>query len=214
MQNRGRKLVNDSDIATSTAHRGALGVRQNARLTSLTGFVLLVALFAEGVTVLSVGALIVPHIVIGTLLLAPVALKVATTGYKIVRYYTRSPAYLSEGPPPPIRRLLAPIVMITTAGLLGTGILLMLEGPTSNGRISFLHKLFFIAWFAAMALHVLIHVTRSLRAVAAEYLARKPDVLAGRGARAVALVGCLLLGVGLAIWASGFTAPWSALFHS
>lgn len=205
--------MNASDLANSTDRNGTLGVRKNARLTSLTGFVLLVALFAEGVTVLRVGALVVPHIVIGTLLLAPVALKLGTTGYKIVRYYAGSPAYVAEGPPPPVRRLLAPVVMITTVGLLGTGVLLMLHGPSSTSKVSSLHKLFFIVWFAAMALHVLIHVTGSLRGVAAEYLARNPDALPGRGARALALAGCLLVGVGLAIWASGFTAPWTALFH-
>ena len=201
------------DVVATEPGTGRLGVRKNARLTSLTGFVLLVALFVEGVTVLRVGALIVPHIVVGTLLLAPVALKLGTTGYKIVRYYTGSPAYVAEGPPPLARRLLAPIVMVTTVGLLGTGVLLMLQGPSSTGRLSSLHKLFFIAWFVAMTAHVLIHVAGSLRSVAAEYLARAPGSLPGRGARALALVGCLLLGVGLAAWATGFTAPWSALFH-
>lgn len=205
--------MNASDVATTAERAPALGVRKNARLTSLTGFVLLVALFAEGVTVLRVGALVVPHIVIGAFLLAPVALKLGTTGYKIVRYYTGSAAYVSEGPPLPVRRLLAPVVMITTVGLLGTGVLLMLHGPSSTNKISSLHKLFFIAWFVAMALHVLIHVTGSLRAVAAEYLARDPDALPGRAVRALALAGCLLVGVGLAIWAGGSTAQWTTLFH-
>jgi succinate dehydrogenase hydrophobic anchor subunit len=189
------------------------GVRKNARLTSLTGFVLLLLLFAEGVTVLRVGALVVPHIAIGAALLAPVALKLSTTGWKIVRYYTHAPDYVRAGPPPMARRLLAPVVMVTTVGLLATGIGLMLIGPGSTGRLSFLHKAFFALWFLAMAVHVLVHVARSLRSVVAEYLASNPDALPGRGVRALTIAGTLLVGVGLAVWATGFTAQWTAVFH-
>lgn len=191
---------------------GSLGVRRNARLTSLTGFVLLLALFAEGVTVLSVGSLVVPHIVIGTFLLAPVALKLGTTGWKILRYYTGAPAYVHAGPPPLLRRLLAPVVMVTTVGLLGTGVVLMLHGPGSTDRMAFLHKAFFVVWFGAMTLHVLIHVARSMRAVATEYAASREVVLPGRGVRLLVLAACVLVGLGLAAWATGYTAPWTQLF--
>jgi succinate dehydrogenase hydrophobic anchor subunit len=190
-----------------------LGVRRNARLTALTGSVLLVLLFLEGVTVLQVGSLIVPHMVIGAALLAPVLLKLSTTGWKILRYYTRSPEYVREGPPPLLRRLLAPVVMVTTVGLLGTGVVLMLDGPSASSRWTFLHKGFFVVWFAAMTVHVLVHVGRTVRAVTLEYVARRPDALPGRGVRLLALAGMLLLGTGLASWATGFTGPWTALFH-
>jgi hypothetical protein len=188
-------------------------VLKNARLTSLTGLILLILLFLEGITVLEVGTLIVPHLVIGTLLLAPVAFKLGTTGWKIVRYYAHSPEYVRAGPPPLPRRLLAPVVMVTTVGLLGTGVALMLLGPSSTGQLSFLHKAFFVLWFVAMALHVLIHALRSLRSVLAEYGARGADVLPGRGGRLLALAGVLVVGAALAMWATGFTAPWTAVFH-
>ena len=199
-----------ADVGTDAV---TLGVRKNARLTSLTGVVLLVLLFLEGVTVLQVGALIVPHLVIGTLLLAPVAFKLGTTGWKIIRYYAHSPEYVRAGPPPLPRRLLAPVVMVATVGLLGTGVALMLLGPSSTGQLSFLHKAFFVLWFAAMALHVLIHAWRSLRSVLAEYGARAGDALPGRAGRLLALAGMLVVGAVLAVWATGFTAPWTALFH-
>ena len=199
--------------AGTTAEVDALGVRENARLTSLTGAVLLVLLFLEGVTVLQVGTLIVPHVVIGTLLLAPVAFKLGTTGWKIVRYYAKSPEYVRAGPPPMPRRLLAPVVMVTTVGLLATGVALMLLGPSSTGRLSFLHKVFFVLWFGAMALHVLIHALRSLQSVRDEYGARYGDELPGRGGRLLALAGVLVVGALLALWATGFTNPWTTLFH-
>jgi hypothetical protein len=205
--------VSKLSIDTTVDDTGEVGIRKNARMTALTGSVLLVLLFVEGVTVLRVGSLIVPHMVIGALLLAPVLLKLSTTGWKILRYYTRSPAYVREGPPPLVRRLLAPVVMVTTVGLLGSGVVLMLEGPSASGRWTFLHKAFFVLWFVAMAVHVLIHVTRTLRAVALEYVARRPDAVPGRGVRLLALLGMLVAGVGLASWATGYLAPWTAVFH-
>lgn len=197
----------------TAADAGELGVRKNARMTALTGSVLLVLLFVEGITVLQVGSLIVPHMVIGTLLLAPVLLKLSTTGWKILRYYTRSPAYVREGPPPILRRLLAPVVIVTTVGLLGSGVVLMLEGPSASGRWSFLHKAFFVLWFGAMAIHVLVHVAHTVRTMMLEYVSRQPDALPGRGVRLLALAGVLVLGVGLASWATGYTEPWTALFR-
>ena len=199
--------------ATAAAVVEDLGVRRNARLSALTGFVLLLLLAAEGVTVLRVGALIVPHMVIGALLLGPVLLKLSMTGWKILRYYTRAPEYVRAGPPPILRRLLAPVVMVCTVGLLGTGVVLMIDGPSSTGRMSLLHKAFFVLWFVAMTLHVLAHVATSARAVVVEYVGRHPDALPGRGTRLLALAGALVLGVGLAAWASTLTAPWTALFH-
>ena len=190
----------------------ALGVRQNARLTALTGSVLLVLLFVEGITVLQVGSLIVPHMVIGVALIAPVLLKLATTGWKIVRYYTRSPEYVREGPPPILRRLLAPVVMVTTVGLLGSGVALMLEGPNASSRWGLLHKGFFVLWFGAMTLHVLFHLGRTARAVTVEYLTRHPEALPGRGVRLLALAGILVVGVGLGAWAMGYTEAWTHLF--
>ena len=201
-----------STVTATRAGRADLGVRKNARLTALTGAVLLVLLFIEGITVLQVGSLIVPHMVIGALLLAPVGLKLSTTGWKILRYYARAPQYVREGPPPIGRRLLAPVVMVTTVGLLGSGIALMLEGPTASGRWGFLHKAFFVLWFMAMAVHVLVHVVRTLRTVVVEYAVGHPESLPGRGTRLLALAGVLVIGVGIAGWAAGHTSAWVSIF--
>jgi succinate dehydrogenase hydrophobic anchor subunit len=89
----------------------------------------------------------------------------------------------------------------------------MLDGPSASARWTFLHKGFFVVWFAAMTVHVLLHVGRTARAVTLEYVARRPDALPGRGVRLLALAGMLVLGTGLASWATGHTAAWTALFH-
>ena len=40
-----------------------------------------------------------PHMFIGLVLIGPVALKLASTGYRFVRYYTGAPVYVAKGPP-------------------------------------------------------------------------------------------------------------------
>src|SRR5436305_2688984 len=59
----------------------------NERLTAASGAVLFLLLAAEGVTILSIGQLLSPHLFIGMLLIPPVALKLASTGWRFARYY-------------------------------------------------------------------------------------------------------------------------------
>ena len=128
----------------------------NGRLTAALGAVLLVLLAAEGATIPFIGELREEHVVIGLVLLAPVAAKLASTGYRFARYYLHDPAYVRKGPPALALRLLAPGVVFTTVALLGTGVALELGGESD--RLLFLHKASFVAWFALMGVHVLAHV--------------------------------------------------------
>ena len=66
------------------------GVDGNARLTAATAVVLLVLLAALGVTILSIGQLVWWHVLLGMLLIPPVLLKLGSTGWRFVRYYTGS----------------------------------------------------------------------------------------------------------------------------
>jgi len=197
-------------MATDPTTSSSAGVSANARLTTLAGAVLLVLLFLEGLTVLSVGRFVTPHIVIGALLIGPVALKLGSTGYKIVRYYTGSTAYVVAGPPPILRRLLAPVVMVTTVALLGSGVLVMLDGPGSGSRMLFLHKASFVLWFAAMAIHVVLHLGRVARGVGAEISGPAADALPGRGVRALLTASSLVVGSGLALWSLSYAQVWAA----
>ena len=45
------------------------------------------------------------------MLIAPVLLKLASTGYRLLRYYGRSRAYREKGPPRLPLRLLAPVLV-------------------------------------------------------------------------------------------------------
>jgi hypothetical protein len=134
------------------------GADGNARLTGAMGMVLLVVLFVEGITILQIRQLITLHVFLGLLLIPPTALKVASTLYRFVRYYRRSPSYVRRGPPPPLLRWTAPLLIIFTAAVLATGVALIAVGPGQPRGLLTAHQFSFFVWFALMALHVLGHV--------------------------------------------------------
>jgi len=138
-----------------------VGVDRNERLTALTGGALIVLLAALGVTILSIGQLIWWHVLIGMLLIPPVLLKLGATGWRFLRYYRRSPEYVRRGPPVTPLRLLAPLVVLSTLVVFGTGVALIVVGP-AGGILVGLHKVSFIVWFVATAVHVLAHLRRLL----------------------------------------------------
>jgi hypothetical protein len=173
------------------------GTQGNARLTASIGVLLLVLLAVEGVTLLSVGSLLSLHIFIGLMLIPPVALKLASTGYRFVRYYTRDREYLRQGPPMLLMRMLvAPGLVAATMALLGTGVALLVIGP-GGGVILGLHKASFIVWVGAFAIHVLAYVTRLPRLVAADW--GRSRAVPGTGLRYGFIALALVLGAILAV---------------
>jgi hypothetical protein len=185
------------------------GVVGNARLTGAVAAALLVLLAAEGVTIPFIGQLLEPHVFIGMLLIPPVTLKMGSTGYRFVRYYTHDDAYVEKGPPPLALRLLAPGVVLTTLALFGTGVALIFTGPPSNTLI-FAHKLSFIAWVALMTLHVLGHLLEVPQLAFADWRRSggREARLAGAGARTMALGAAILAGGVLALLTFSAAKPW------
>jgi hypothetical protein len=225
------------DVASGRALIGRLtagGTVGNERLTTATGVVLLVLLAVIGVTLLRLRPLLSVHLFVGTLLIGPVALKMASAGYRFVRYYTANPAYRRKGPPPTPLRLIAPIVIISTIVVLLSGVLLLLIGPSSRGALLPIHKISFIVWAAFTTLHVLGHLpevatamgrgeeTASIAEARAALSAggdRPPgwdDPHAGRAGRTLSLASALAGGTVLAIVLIPQFGPWlhaSRLFH-
>jgi len=186
------------------------GVRGNARLTGAVAAVLLVLLAAEGVTIPFIGQLIGPHVFIGMLLIPPILLKLASTGYRFARYYTGSPPYRRKGPPPLAMRLLAPGVVVTTLALFATGVALALAGPDDGGALKLLHKASFIAWFVLMTVHVLGHVLEVPSLALPDWRrdAGREAVLAGAGLRIVLTAGSVATGLALALATLSLAGPW------
>lgn len=185
------------------------GPEGNERLTASTAVALLILLAAEGVTILFIGTLLAPHVFIGMLLIEPVALKLASTGYRFLRYYAGSRPYRRKGPPATPLRLLAPVVVLSTVAVFATGVALLVIGRGA-GIVMTLHKASFIVWVAVTAIHVLAYVWRVPRLAAADWHSMgsaAPDVGGSLG-RVLTLAGALVGGVVLAIATLPLAKPW------
>jgi hypothetical protein len=160
------------------------GPEGNERLTAITGAVLLVLFAAEGVTILSLRSLLYWHYFIGLLLIGPVCVKIGSTFYRFVRYYSGHRDYARKGPPAPLLRVLGPFVVLTTLGVLGTGLALGFEKSASYHGIPilFLHKASFVLWAGTMTIHVLAYVWRLPGLIG-------PDLRGSRAFGAAAAVG-------------------------
>jgi hypothetical protein len=194
------------------------GPAGNASLTSWLGLVLLLLFLAELVTLVDVRSLVSWHVAIGVCLVPPALMKTATTGWRIVRYYAGSRTYRVAGPPPILLRLLGPVVVITTLGVLGTGLGLVFLSPESAVRsvisigplgisVLMLHKAFFAVWAVATGLHTLARLIPALRLTVA-----RPDTprrASGGLRRLSALTVVVVVSTILAVAALPLAKPWS-----
>ena len=186
------------------------GTEGNEQLTATTGLILIGLLAALGVTILRIHQLIWVHLFIGLLLLGPVALKLASTGYRFARYYTHNEAYRLKGPPLLLMRLIAPAVVISTVVVFASGIALLLVGPAHRAGWVGAHKASFVVWLLFMAVHVLGHLERLPRSLAAAGSTTGiAEDSTGAAGRWIALTGALVGGLVLAIVLISHFAPWT-----
>lgn len=216
-----RPRAGDSRAYPAQAHAKRLtggGTAGNERLTTAVGAALIILLAMLGLTILRIHGLLSEHLFLGMLLVPPVLLKLSSTGYRFVRYYTADPQYRRKGPPPAALRMLAPLVVLSTVVVFSSGIALLFAGPSSRATLLPIHKLSFFAWLALMALHVLGHLPAMPATLRADYGSSRElsgDVT-GRTGRIVALAGALVAGLVLAVLAIPQFGPWlhdSGLFH-
>jgi hypothetical protein len=214
------------------------GTEGNERLTVQAGALLFVLLAVLGLTIVAIGPLLWVHLFLGVLLIGPLALKIASTGYRFASYYAHRPAYVRKGPPPLALRVLGPLVVIDTLVVFVSGVVLLLAGPSSRESLLPVHKVSFIVWLVLVSLHVLGHLpelatglverreTRSAVLAAAgasgdrpgRGAPRRPGIggwvpaarLPGTRARALALGVSLLAGLILALALIPEFAPWIA----
>ncbi len=181
------------------------GSEGNARLTAATAVVLLVLLAAEGLTLLAIQQLLLPHVFLGFLLIPPVLLKLSTTGWRMLSYYRGRAEYMRRGPPALfLRMLVAPLIVVSTISLFATGVAVVAVGH--GGLLLGLHKASFIVWVAATTMHVLAHVLKLPRQLAGDWW--HPDALAGGSLRRFALTGTLVAGLTVGIVAIPLADHW------
>jgi len=136
------------------------GSAGNEQLTLAIAALLIVLLAVEGATILRIGSLLTVHAFVGMLLIPVVALKLASTGWRMLRYYQRGEEYVLRGPPHiALRMLVAPVLVLSTLLVFGTGVAL-LALDQRHGTLVGLHKASFLVWAGAFSLHVLGHLLR------------------------------------------------------
>ncbi len=203
------RRARDGRIGTNFTGGGTAG---NEQLTSITGTILFVLLAVVGVTIVRIGQLLWLHLFVGLLLIGPVTLKLASTGYRFTRYYSHDPAYRRKGPPQTLLRLIAPIIVLTTVLVFASGIVLLFVGPADRGQLLLIHKVSFIVWVVFTSLHVLIHLPHmpaSLRAVRRANPAL-PGQQTGAAGRWISIAGAIVGGLVLAIILIPDFATWTA----
>jgi hypothetical protein len=177
------------------------GVEGNERLTGATAIVLVVLLAVEGVSILFLSVLLPVHVLIGMVLIPPVALKVGSTGYRFMRYYQRRREYTVKGPPHALMRfLVAPVLVLSTIGVLGTGLLMVAFGR--RDMIVGLHRASFVVWAFAFGIHFLVYLGRLPRLVL-------PARRIPGGVLRVGVIGTsLIAGIALAAGTFPLARPW------
>jgi hypothetical protein len=221
----------DRQASFPSSRRARLGVlvgggtTGNERLTSATGAVLIVLLAVIGVTIIALGPLLSVHLFVGMVLVGPVLLKLASTGYRFARYYTANPRYRRKGPPALPLRLIAPIVVLRTLVVFASGVGLLLIGPGSRDTLLPIHKISFFVWVGFMAVHVLAHLPAMVRGVLADYRPTRGGAAAweqrlnpreganGHAGRVLSLSSALAFGVVLAIVLIPQFGPWLSAHH-
>jgi hypothetical protein len=178
----------------------------NKRLTALTGSVLLVLFAAEVVTTLLMGSLFGLHFFLGMLLIGPVCLKIGSTVWRFCRYYLGAAPYVRRGPPPMPQRIMGPLLILTSAGVLGTGVMLAVTGPDLGWQQ--LHQRLFYLWLIVVIVH-LVHYAPKLPALLASHPAeRAVKAAATSRARWLLLAGSLAGGLVLAVLTYHLRARW------
>jgi hypothetical protein len=178
----------------------------NERLTAATAVLLLVLLAVEGATLISLRQFLSVHVFVGVLLIPPVALKLASTGWRFLRYYTGDREYVVKGPPMPLMRfLVAPVLVFSTLMLFASGVGLVVFGP-GHPLVVGLHKASFVVWFGATSIHVLAYALRVPQLVGAD-LARRTRTR-GAALRGWALAGSVAAGAVLGVWSLQGVPAW------
>jgi hypothetical protein len=179
-------------------------------MTALAGAVLLALLVVELVTAARLRTLMDAHVFAGVLLAGPLVVRLGSTGYRFLRYYTGSPAFVRRGPPHLALRMLGPLLIATTLVVIGSGIGLLVTGPAQAGPLLPLHGFSVLIWLPQIAIHVVAHIRRLPHLVADDWSKPSAQEARGRGGRIGANLGALLLGVLAAVLVLPSVSPWAA----
>jgi len=184
-----------------------LGVEGNSRITGVLGAILLLVLAVEGVTIWDVRSMLSLHVFIGFFVIPIVCVKLATTSYRAFHYYRGTAAFRRKGPPHPVLRILAPVVIVSTVSMLLFGVVTLAVGPNHREPWLTLHQGSFIVWLVATAVHVLGHLFETWKLTRDEVLGKPP--VPRRGTRLLVVGVGVAVGLALGIASLKWTGAWT-----
>lgn len=135
------------------------------------------------------------HVFVGFVLLPPIALKLASTGWRFVRYYTRNEDYRVKGAPQILMRLLAPLLVAFTILLFGSGVAMGLVHGNALSLARRIHGPAAFCWTLLIGVHVLAYLRRALWSAREEIVPRTRRAAVGAAGRLVALGAAIAAGV-------------------
>ncbi len=201
------------------------GVPGNRALTSTFGVVLLVLLTVQVLSAVWFALLsynlptpggpifqvVRPvHFFVGFLLFPLIGVKLASTGYRFARYYTRNRAYHDAGAPRPVLRLIAPLLVLSTVVLFASGVEMWSFRNDFGITWITVHDLSAFAFVALLVVHVAYHTREAQREARHDLWAGENGAITRRALLAGGAVAGLTLAVGAAQWpgsALSFLAP-------
>jgi hypothetical protein len=168
----------------------------NERLTASVGLVLIVLTVIELATLLlGLQRFLSLHVFVGLVLLPPVALKLASTGWRFTRYYTRATAYRAKGAPQLVMRLMAPLLVTATIVLFGSGIAMGFLHGHGLRLARQLHGPASVVWMLLVGVHVLVYVRRALVSTKEDVDPTSRSAVRGASARNLILAAAVLTGL-------------------
>ena len=192
------------------ARRFPGGPQGNRNLTALLGALLLAGVLVElGTLLLGVRQTMPVHIAVGVALIPLVAVKLGSTGWRMIRYYTRNPAYRADGPPRPFLRGIAPLVVGSTVALLGSGVGLVFAGPHAR-YFNAVHSASFAIFLVVVGTHALAHLPKLRRFAFADWASGRRTQ--GHALRRGLVAFALVAGGSFAVAAVETASPWLTAF--
>jgi hypothetical protein len=186
------------------------GVAGNRNLTALLGALLLAGILGElGTLVLGLQRTLPVHILLGVALIPIVALKLGSTGWRMIRYYTNDPAYRRAGPPRPFLRGIAPLVAGSTLALFGSGVGLIVAGPHSQ-LFRAVHSASFALFLLVVGAHALAYLPKLRRFAFADWMRGRAQ---GHALRRGIVAFAIVSGGAFALAALQTVGPWATLMR-
>jgi hypothetical protein len=168
----------------------------NERLTAAVGVLLLAPVLVEIATVLlGVHTFMSWHVFVGVALIPVVLVKLLSTGWRFLRYYTRTPDYVAHGPPQLAMRLLAPLFVVATVVLFGSGVAMGLLHGNALQDARRLHGPASVIWLVLLGVHVLVYLGRALRSTAEDVVPAERTSVPEKPARLYAVSTAIICGL-------------------